>query len=164
MQATNIVARHFRELLRHHFITLILLAVALGCASIARATPPQVLVISTAKPLGPALGTFSTTGAFNDVGTLVTVERRVSALPAPFGVVTHLVLRMEGQYGTFTIRTQIKESLTHDPSVFANEGSWAVVSGTGAYAVLRGSGSMEGTVNDAANLITRVYSGRAHFD
>jgi hypothetical protein len=130
----------------------------------ATASEREVLIINTTKPLGPALGQFSTSGAFSDSGVLVTEERLVSAVPSPFGVVSHLVLRFEGQYGTFTIRTEIIETVTANPNVFADEGSWVIVDGTGAYATLRGTGVVEGTVDDATNLVTRDYTGLVHFD
>lgn len=144
-----------------------LLATVMGSfllTNAAAASQGEVLIINTTKPLGPALGQFSTSGAFSDSGVLVTEERLVSAVPSPFGVVTHLVLSFAGQYGTFTIRTQIMETVTGDPSVFADEGTWVIVDGTGAYATLRGTGDVEGTVDDAANLITRDYTGLVHFD
>ena len=124
----------------------------------------ETLVITTEKPLGPVPGTFSTSGAFVDTGVLVTQQRIVSALPAPFGVVTHLVLLFEGQQGTFTIRTEIKETVTGDEHIFANEGTWVFLRGTGAYATLHGTGRMEGTVDDSVNLITRIYTGQVFFD
>ena len=34
--------------------------------------------------------------------------------------------------------------------------------GTGAYTDLQGTGDLEGTVDDAANLITRIYAGLVH--
>ena len=143
-------------------LTAVMASLVITCA--AAASERQAITISTLKPLGPALGTFSTIGAFSDFGNLVTVNRNVSALPSPFGVVTHLVLRFEGQQGTFTIRTQITETVTADPNIFANEGTWVIVDGTGAYSTLHGTGQMEGTVNDAANLITRFFTGLVHFD
>ena len=124
----------------------------------------ETLVITTEKPLGPVPGTFSTSGAFVDNGVLVTQWRLVSALPAPFGVVTHLVLLFEGQQGTFTVRTEIRETLTGDEHIFANEGTWVFLGGTGAYATLRGTGRMQGTVDDSVNLITRIYTGQAFFN
>jgi hypothetical protein len=124
----------------------------------------ETLVITTEKPLGPVPGTFSTSGAFVDTGVLITQQRIVSALPAPFGVVTHLVLLFEGQQGTFTIRTEIKETLTGDEHIFANEGTWVFLGGTGAYAALHGTGRMEGTVDDSVNLITRIYTGQVFFN
>jgi hypothetical protein len=128
----------------------------------AAALERQVLNIDTTKPLGPVNGVFSTSGAFSDSGVLVTERRIVGAVPSPFGVVTDLVLRFEGQNGTFTLQVQIMETVTADPNVFANEGTWAVVDGTGAYATLHGTGEVEGTVDDTANLITRDYIGLVH--
>jgi len=135
----------------------------LGLSSSAIASEQLPIVISTQKPLGPVPGIFSTAGAFVDSGILVTQQRNVSALPSPFGVVTHLVLRFDGQHGSFTMRTQIIETVTDDPNVFANTGVWVILDGTGAYADLQGTGDMEGTVDDAANLITRIYAGLVHF-
>src|SRR5438477_8357938 len=106
------------------------LMISLALTNVAAASQREILIINTTKPLGPALGQFFTSGAFSDSGVLVTEQRLVSAVPSPFGVVTHLVLRFEGQYGTFTIRTEIIETVTTDPNVFADEGSWVIVDGT----------------------------------
>ena len=122
-----------------------------------------IVNIHTTKPLGPTLGQFVASGAFSDAGVLVTERRIVGAVPSPFGVVTDLVLRFEGHNGTFTLQVQIMETVTADPNVFANEGTWAVVDGTRAYATLHGTGEVEGTVDDTANLITRDYIGLVHF-
>jgi hypothetical protein len=139
------------------------LMASLALTSAAAASEREILIINTTKPLGPALGQFSTSGAFSDSGILVTEKRLVSAVPSPFGVVTHLVLTFEGQYGTFTIRTEIIETVTNDPNIFADERTWVVVDGTGAYAALHGTGDVEGSVDDAANLVTRDYTGLVHF-
>ena len=139
-------------------------AVVFGQTIVAEVTssPLEALIISTDKPLGPALGTFTTSGAFVEGGTLVTVTRIVSALPAPFGVVSHFVLRFEGEQGTFTIRTQITERDAGDENIFTNEGTWVIQEGTGAYSKLRGSGTVEGIVDHQLNNIHRVYSGLVH--
>jgi len=139
------------------------LMISLALTNVAAASQREILIINTTKPLGPALGQFSASGAFSDSGVLVTEQRIVSALPSPFGVVTHLLLRFEGQAGTFTIRTEIIETVTGDPNIFANEGNWVIVDGTGAYATLYGTGEVEGIVDDATNLITRDYTGLVHF-
>jgi hypothetical protein len=136
---------------------------SLGLSGPAVASEQLPIVISAQKPLGPVPGTFSTAGAFVDSGTLVTQQRNVSALPSPFGVVNHLVLQFDGQQGSFTMRAQDIETVTDDPDVFADTGVWVILNGTGAYADLRGTGDMEGTVDDAANLITRIYTGLVHF-
>ena len=138
-------------------------------ASVALAMPALAgektgIVITTSKPLGPAIGSFSTAGAFVDSGNLITERRTTSALPAPFGVVTHLVLRFEGGYGTFTVRADFTEQTTADPHVFADSGTWVITDGTSGYATLRGSGELTGTVNDDQNLITRILTGLVHFN
>lgn len=145
---------------RVHLI-LILTAAMASLALTAGAAPPELaaITISTEKPLGPALGTFSTSGAFADSGVLVTESRLVSGIGAPFGVVAHLVLRFEGALGTFTIRTQIIETFAADDPIALNTGVWVIVDGTGAYSTLHGTGDMVGTVDDEANLITRIYTG-----
>lgn len=125
-------------------------------------SPLVTLVITTDKPLGPALGTFTTSGAFVEGGTLVTQTRIVSALPAPFGVVSHFVLLFQGEQGTFTIRAQIIERDAGDENIFTNEGTWVIEDGTGAYSKLRGSGTVEGIVDHELNNIHRVYSGLVH--
>lgn len=131
--------------------------------SVKGTSEPESITITTHKPLGPVPGTFVTSGAFADSGILVTESRVVSALPSPFGVVTHLLLRFDGQQGSFWMRTQIIETVTDDEHIFANDGVWVIVDGTGTYSTLRGTGDMEGTVDDVANLITRTYTGLVHF-
>jgi hypothetical protein len=145
-----------------HLRLLLLLTATLALLPLSTKAEPSVsaaIIIHSEKPLGPALGTFSTTGAFSDSGILVTESRVVSAIPAPFGVISHFKLRFEGTRGTFTIRTQITETVTNDGSIFFNEGVWEIVDGTGDYATLHGTGVIEGTVDDEANLITRIYTG-----
>jgi len=143
-------------------VTVMMASLALVGA--AAASEQQVLVISTTKPLGPAVGSFTTSGAFSDSGNLLTEKRLVSALPSPFGVVTHLVLRFDGQSGTFTIQTEIIETVTDDPNIFANKGTWVIVDGTGVYSTLHGTGDVTGTVNDTTGLIIRVFTGLVHFN
>lgn len=134
-------------------------AAPLTLRTVVGAVQRETLVISTEKPLGPVPGSFTTSGAFVETGVVTTEQRIVSALPAPFGVVTHLVLLFEGQQGTFTIRSEIIETVTDDEHVFANSGTWVIVDGSGAYSALRGTGKIQGTVDDQANLITRIFTG-----
>ena len=67
-----------------------------------------------------------------------------------------------GAHGTFTVAVQIVETLTADPLVLTDSGSWTIVAGTGAYAVLHASGSVTGIANDHVDLITRFYQGKIH--
>ena len=123
----------------------------------------ETLVIVTVKPFGPVPGTFSTSGAFVETGTLLTERRIVSAIPSPFGVISHLTLLLVGADGTFTIRAQILESVADDENIFAQSGTWVIVEGTGAYAGLHGNGSIEGTADHPNDLITRIYTGEVFF-
>lgn len=162
-------------------MALVLIA-TLGCSGSERLTGSQVpgsvrasssvplvaqqgaaVVITTEKPFGPVPGTFSTTGAFVETGTLLTEQRIVSAVPSPFGVISHITLLFVGLDGTFTIRTQIIESDAGDENTFTQEGTWVVVDGTGAYATLRGNGKIVGTADHNADLITRIYTGLVFF-
>lgn len=149
---------------RLYAVLLTALVAALALPHAVTASQGKALLIFTTKAFGPVPGEFCTDGAFDDFGTFVTEQRIVTALPSPFGVVTHLTLKFEGQHGTFTLRVQITETPTDDPQVFDSEGVWVIVDGSGAYAALRGRGEMIGTADDAANLIDRDYSGLVHFD
>ncbi len=145
-------------------LLLILTAATASLPLTTGAAPSQqeAITIHPEKTIGPALGTFSASGAFSDSGILVTESRLVTAIPSPFGVVTHLVLRFEGKLGTFTVRAQIIETVTPDDPISLNEGVWVIVDGTGAYSTLHGTGDVEGIVDDDANLITRAYTGTVH--
>ena len=145
-------------------LVLALIAAMASLALTTEAAPSeqQAITIITAKPRGPALGTFSTSGAFSDSGVLVTESVSFSAIPSPFGVVTHVVQRFEGTLGTFTIHAQIIDTVTDDPNISLDQGRWVIVEGTGAYATLQGTGNVVGTVDDAANLITRIFMGTVH--
>lgn len=126
----------------------------------AAASAPTAVTIQTQKPFGPTPGTFASTGAISDSGTFANVSRTVGGIGAPTFLINHLVQRFEGAFGSFTLRAEIKETLTDDPLVLAGEGTWAVLDGTGAYASLHGHGTVTGTANDHTGVITRVYTGR----
>jgi hypothetical protein len=136
---------------------------ALPVASTAAASAPTPVTIQTQKPFGPAPGTFSATGAISDSGTFANVRRTIGGIGAPTFLINHLEQRFEGAYGSFTLRAEIKETLTADPLVLTGEGTWAVLDGTGAYATLRGHGTVTGTADEHTGVITRVYTGGVLF-
>ena len=136
---------------------------ALPVASTAAASAPTPVTIQTQKPFGPAPGTFSATGAISDSGTFANVRRTIGGIGAPTFLINHLEQRFEGAFGSFTLRAEIKETLTADPFVLTGEGTWAVLDGTGAYATLRGHGTVTGTADEHTGVITRVYTGRVLF-
>ena len=83
---------------------------------------------------------------------------------APTFGITNLTAQFEGSLGTFTLRANIKETLTADPNVLTDNGTWSILDGTGAYENLHGQGEVTGTADDNQNLISRTYAGTVHFD
>ena len=152
-----------RFVVRRVLIVVCLALMALPVASPAAASAPTPVTIQTQKPFGPAPGTFSATGAISDSGSFANGGRIVSAIPAPTFVINHLVQRFEGALGSFTLRAQIKETVTANPLVLTGDGTWVVVDGTGAYATMHGTGTITGTADEQTGVITRVYTGGVLF-
>ena len=150
--------------MRRVLLVVCLALLALPVASAAAASAPTPVTIQTQKPFGPAPGTFSATGAISDSGSFANVGRVVSAIPAPTFVINHLAQRFEGALGSFTLRAQIKETVTADPLVLTGDGTWVVVDGTGAYATMHGTGTVTGTADEQTGVITRVYTGGVLFN
>jgi hypothetical protein len=136
-----------------------LIAISLTGVPISAATEAQALTITTAKPFGPVAGTFETTGAFTDSGTFTNTSFVFSALGAPEFVSVHVTQVFQGTQGTITIRANIKETLTQDPLVLVDSGTWVIIDGTGAYEHLRGQGTVAGTADEHSGVISRTYTG-----
>jgi hypothetical protein len=140
-------------------------AVGVGASSAAQADTPdglgpaQALTITTAKPFGPVPGTFEATGAFTDSGPFANTRFVFGALGAPTFVSTHAVHVFQGTQGSITIRADIKETLTQDPMVLVDSGTWAIIDGTGIYETLRGRGTVTGTADEHSGIISRTYTG-----
>ena len=146
-------------------VTLAVIATfAVAFAASTPASGSQDVTIQTSKAPGPVSGTFAATGAFVDSGAINNLKISFSALGAPDFGITHATILFTGAEGTFTMKAQIKETLTSDPNVLTDSGTWTIIAGTGAYADLHGQGTVVGTVDDNVNLITRTYEGGVHFD
>ena len=139
-------------------------ALVAALASATSATPSQQVTITTSKAPGPVPGTFTASGAFADSGAINNLSFRISAIGAPTFLVSHITILFTGAEGTFTLKTQITETLTSDPNVLVDEGTWTIIAGTGAYERLHGQGTVVGTVDDTVGLITRTFEGDVHFD
>jgi hypothetical protein len=137
---------------------------AVAFAASISASGSQEVTIQTSKAPGPVSGTFAATGAFSDSGAINNLTIRFSALGAPDFGITHVTILFAGNDGTFTMKAQIKETLTSDPNVLADSGTWTIIAGTGAYSDLHGQGTVAGTVDDNVNLITRTFEGDVHFN
>jgi hypothetical protein len=120
---------------------------------------PGAVTIETTKPFGPAPGRFSTSGALAESGSFSNSSLIVVGSSASGSVTVHVTQRFVGALGTFTLRADITQTATGDPRVLADDGTWAIIDGSGTYATLRGRGRVTGTADDNQDLITRTYAG-----
>ena len=140
------------------------LILVLAPAPTSEASVSQPVTIVTTKNPGPGSGTFVISGAIADAGAFQTLNLHFSAVPAPDHLITHLTLRFDGASGSFTVKAQVRETPTSNPDVFADEGVWEIIDGTGAYAKLHGGGRLTGTVADVPNGVNRTFIGEVHID
>ena len=142
------------------FIVTLLLPVA-G----ALATQPEAVTIETSRLRGSP-GVFTATGGIEDAGTFTTLDVHASAAGAPTFLIVHATYEFVGEHGTFTMRLQIKETVTADSNVFTGNGVWVILSGTGAYASLHAEGTVSGVTdeNPEPDLFDRTFTGKAHVD
>jgi hypothetical protein len=109
---------------------------------------------STAPFVGIYSGTFSASGTVSDTGTVI-AQARFGALPSPVIGVLQTVRTLSGGNGTLTLRCNQRTFPPNQPTtVVSNTGSCAVLEATGAYAGLRGSGSLTGTTDFGATPVT----------
>jgi len=80
------------------------------------------VTIETRKPFGPFPGSFSTTGAIAESGTLRNSSLLLEPPDGPDSVTVHLTQRFDCALGTFTLRAAITQIATRDPRVLADEG------------------------------------------
>jgi hypothetical protein len=115
---------------------------------------------------GTLSATFTASGAIDDAGPFTVKGVHVGGIGAPtFGVV-QTVNRLEGSQGTFTIKETHKFTVTDDEGVFAVNGTWVVLSGTGDYARLHGQGTTSGVIDESVDpdLFDFTLTGTVHFD
>jgi hypothetical protein len=117
------------------------------------------VMIETRKPFGPAPGRFCISGALAESGSFSNSSLILDGQSSPRSVTVHVTQRFAGALGTFTLRAEITQTATADPGVLAEDGTWAIIDGAGAYATLRGHGGVTGTADDNHDLITRTYEG-----
>ena len=120
------------------------------------------VTFETRKSFGPLPGTFSSSGAIAESGTFLNSSVILERVDAPESVTVHVTQRFDGTRGTFILRAAITETATEDPRVLADDGTWAIIDGTGAYTMLRGRGRVTGSADDYLDLICRTYTGTVH--
>jgi hypothetical protein len=97
-------------------------------------------------PVGTASGTFVSSGAITDTGTL-SGAALFGAVPAPSTGVLQTKLTLSGSGGTILLRcSQIAKDFS-DLSNVPDTGSCAVIGGTGSYAGLHGHATVIGYAN-----------------
>lgn len=154
-------------------VSLVALAViALAFAAPTLANQPEAVAISTEGSIvgDTQVGTFVATGAIDDQGTYAFRESDPQAfafagIGAPtFGIVRSLEFFTGGK-GSFTLQNTVTLRFTDTPGIFAVEGMWAVVSGTEAYAGLRGQGTLTGVLDTSGRgeLFLFEFTGTAHY-
>lgn len=137
------------------------------------AAQPQAVAISTfgAEAGGTQVGTFVATGALADEGTYsFDLDSPRAFAFAGFGAPTFGIARslefLVGEQGSFTLQNVVKFTLTDTPGVASVVGTWAVVSGTGDYADLRGQGTITGIIDFSGTPETFAFefTGSVHSD
>ena len=119
--------------------------------------------LPTTPPLvGTFSGTFSASGTVSDTGT-VTAQALLGAVPSQGMATQQTVRTLSGANGTLTLRCNERFSPpgqdTTNPNGVHLAGSCVVLDATGAYAGLRGSGSLTGTttfITDPAGNLTAI--------
>jgi hypothetical protein len=139
------------------------LALALGAAFVAvipasaHATAPAAETISVDR--GAAGDFWSATGAFADAGTLADSPQGPPTRSGTY----HVFRTYSSSDGTFEVRADVK-IIPMAPGVFAVTGYWTVISGTGAYADLRGTGTLTETFDANSGTVVGTWQGLVHFD
>jgi hypothetical protein len=126
----------------------------------AAATAPEPVRIETHGVFtgpGSTAGTFTISGAVSDAGTYVDSFRLA-------GETIHVVKTLSGGGGTITLTAQGVVRWTSPTTATFFAGHWQLVSGTGAYADLRGGGyaGASGLANFATGTVDVVHEGQAH--
>ena len=138
------------------------MALTVAVAPVASADKSDPVQVETEKPFGPVPGGFSASGAITDSGQFSNSRRISSAIPSPTHLNSHLTQVYVGENGSFTMRVQVKETVTEDPNVFTDAGRWVITGGTGDYQGIHGTGTVSGTADDNTGVIDRTYTGDVH--
>ena len=141
---------------------IFILFAAILLPAAAGAQQPQPETIYTVKGVHSVDGTWLAAGPLTGAGPFVTARFSETASGAPNFVVTHVSYFFSNADGTFRLNAQITETVTADPLVLVDEGRWTIVGQSGAYATLRGTGSVSGTVDHHSSTVIRTYQGEAH--
>ena len=136
------------------------LVLNLALAAAAAASPRDSVVIDLDTVIGSGVGTWEASGAIDDAGTFVfsSVHARGNFTQVR---TVHIVIEFTGAEGTFTARLQTRIGI--EPAcVWPDNGHWVIVSGTGAYDGLKGTGSHASDVNVCTGSAPAEWDGSVH--
>jgi hypothetical protein len=126
---------------------------------------PQTVTIATDR-FRDAPGDFTATGAVEDSGEFTVEVQHFGGIGAPTFLIIDAIYSFAGALGAFTMRVRIKDTFNpDDPALLTAEGTWVVLSGTGAYDRLHARGTLTGTLDEHAEPahFLRTFTGAAHY-
>jgi hypothetical protein len=144
-------------MVRPALMLLLAVAIATVMASVAPAMPPQAVTINVDR--GSAGDFWSSSGVFTDSGTLADAPQKLTRTGT-----YHVFRTYSGSDGTFVARADVKIVTTASPGVFAVTGYWTIISGSGVYASLHGTGTLSETFDANAGTVVGAWEGFVHFD
>jgi len=133
----------------------------------AGAAPPEPICFDLVAILGGAPGSWSSSGLVTSGGTAI-FDPFVAGWDPELGIpaTVHHEDVLTDEHGSITYRAQAKSALVTDddgdpvPGYHVN---WVIISGTGAYATLRGQGDGYGWPDFASGTFPAYLCGQAHF-
>jgi hypothetical protein len=132
-------------------------AIAATAAASAVGSAPEPLSLSVNRSFAGEF--WSASGAFTDSGTLADTPQHFTRTGT-----YHFLRTYTSSAGTFDTRGDAKITPTSTPGVFAVSGYWTVISGTGAYSDLHGTGTISETFDANAGTVVGTWDGLVHFD
>ena len=146
-------------------IVVIVAAILIVSTSVALAAPPLGLHIEVTEYINTSGEAFAASGPAVDAGivcasgTVNDVSVVVNGNPSSGFRTLHVLKRFNcNGGGTFDVKMKVRLDLTTN----ATTARWNIVSGTGAYAGLKGNGSLVGNPIVPGTSILDVYDGKAH--
>jgi hypothetical protein len=145
--------------MRRITLLIIFATAVVGVAALpALATTPEELTITVDR--GAAGDFWSASGVFTDAGTLADSPQGPPTRSGTY----HVFRTYSGSDGTFDARADVKILPTSTPGVFQVTGYWTMISGTGAYADLHGTGTLSETFDANVGTVVGTWEGSVHFD
>jgi len=143
------------------FVLMLVLGGVLALGDTASTATPQVVTISVTTVVSdPSVPFASTGGVVCANGTVSTPFVRFDGAQSGRQEQIHVGKHFVCPDGTFDLLLRV----TLDFSTANDSGTWSVVSGMGAYALLHGEGTIIGTAIAPFSVIQDEYRGSMHID